>query len=333
MNPGRRTARFGAVAHRQRGGLAGRLTHATRRLLAGAALTLLAACGGGTSQIEPFEPVQMIVFGDEASLIRDDGLRYTVNPRNSTTGTVDCTSQPIWVQAVAKRLGFVFAGCDAADATGTKAQMRAAAGATVDDLKLQIDQQAEGPGFAAKSLATVLAGGNDILALYAQYPQRSEDDLIADARQRGERLALQVNRLVDLGPRVLLVTVPDLGLSPYALAQKAAYTDTDRAALISRLVSAFNSRVRTTILNDGRYIGLVLGDEAVQAMVRLPVVYGLKDATTAVCTVALPQCTDQTLVEGGSSASWLWAGDRQLAYGGQVQLGNLAVTRVIGNPF
>lgn len=331
MNPGRRTARFGAVAHRQRppGGLA----HAARLLLAGAALALLAACGGGTSQIEPFVPEQMVVFGDQASLIRADGLRYTVNAHNTTTGALDCTLQPIWVQAVAKRLGFVFAGCDAADATGIKAQMRAGAGATVDDLKLQIDQQAAGPGFAQKALATVLAGGNDILTLYAQYPQRSEDDLIAEARQRGERLAQQVNRLVDLGPRVLLVTLPDLGLSPYALAQKAAYSDTDRAALISRLVAAFNARLRTTILNDGRYIGMVLGDEAVQAIARLPGVYGLKDATTAVCTVALPNCTDQTLVEGGNSASWLWADDRHLAYGGQVQLGNLAVARVVGNPF
>jgi phospholipase/lecithinase/hemolysin len=294
---------------------------------------LVAACGGGTSQVEPFEPDQLVVFGDESSLVQADGRRYTVNPRNSTSGAIDCALQPIWTQAVAARLGFVFTGCNPADATGTPAQMRAAAGALADDVKAQIDQQLAAGGFSGNGLATVLAGGNDILALYAEFPRRSEEELLAEAGERGERLARQINRLVELGPRVLVTTVPDLGYSPYARAQQAAFTDTDRAALISRLVAAFNGSVRTTILNDGRYIGLVLGDEAVQAIARLPEAFGVKNVTSAACTVALPGCTDQTLAESASSAAWLWADDRHLAYAGHVQLGNLAVARATGNPF
>lgn len=321
MNPGRRTAQFG------------RLAQFGRQALAAAALAVLASCGGGSSQVEPFEPQQYVVFGDESSLITADGRRYTVNPHNTTTNAVDCTLQPIWTQAVASRFGFVFAECNPTGASSPLARMRARAGAGVDDVAAQIDAQLGDGGFVAKSLVTVLAGGNDVLALYGQFPQRSEEDLLAAARSLGERLALQVNRLVELGPRVLVATVPDLGLSPYALAQKAAYTDTDRAALISRLVAAFNARLRTTILNDGRYVGLVLGDEIVQSIARLPGAYGVKDATTAVCTVDLPACSDQTLVESGSSAMWLWADDRHLAYGGQLYLGNLAVSRVVGNPF
>jgi lysophospholipase L1-like esterase len=296
------------------------------------AAALMAACGGGTSQFEPFQPEQYVAFGDETSVIRSDGRRYTVNPLD-TAGALSCATQPIWTQAVATRFGFVFAECNPSGATSFKALMRAAAGARADDVKTQIDDQLARGGFAAKTLVTVLAGANDVLDLYGQYPRQTEEQLIAEARARGERLAQQVNRLVGIGPRVIVSTVPDVGLSPYALAQKAAFTDTDRAALISRLVAAFNARLRTTILNDGRYIGLVLADEVVQSIAKLPAVYGITNATGAVCTAALPDCTDQTLVESGSSAAWLWADDRRLAYGGHLRLGSLAVARAVGNPF
>lgn len=315
MNPGRRMART------------------ARLVLTGCvAAALMAACGGGTSQFEPFQPEQYVAFGDETSVIRSDGRRYTVNPLD-TAGALSCATQPIWTQAVATRFGFVFAECNPSGATSFKALMRAAAGARADDVKTQIDDQLARGGFAAKTLVTVLAGANDVLDLYGQYPRQTEEQLIAEARARGERLAQQVNRLVGIGPRVIVSTVPDVGLSPYALAQKAAFTDTDRAALISRLVAAFNARLRTTILNDGRYIGLVLADEVVQSIAKLPAVYGITNATGAVCTAALPDCTDQTLVESGSSAAWLWADDRRLAYGGHLRLGSLAVARAVGNPF
>ena len=315
MNPGRRTLR------------AARLV-----LTACAAAVLLAACGGGTSQFEPFEPEQYVAFGDETSLILGDGRRYTVNPLDAN-GALSCATQPIWTQAVATEFGFVFEECNPSGATTFKALMRAQAGARVDDVQAQIDAQLARGGFAAKTLVTVMAGANDILELYAAYPQQTEAQLIDEARARGERLAQQINRLVGIGPRVIVATVHDLGLSPYALAQKAAFTDTDRAALISRLVAAFNARVRTTILNDGRFIGLVLGDEAVQSIARLPGVYGISNATSGVCTVALPDCTDRTLVESGTSAGWLWADGTRLAYGAHLQIGTLAVARAKGNPF
>lgn len=316
MNPGRRMAQPARAA-----------------LAAALAGILIAACGGGTSQVEPFEPDQLVVFGDESSLVQADGRRYTVNPHNTSTGVVDCMLQPIWTQAVAARMGFVFTGCNPADASGTPAQMRAAAGAMADDVQAQIDAQAAAAGFSRNGLVTVLAGANDVLALYAQYPQRSEEELLAEAGTRGERLGKQINRLVELGPRVLVTTVPDLGYSPYARAQQAANTDTDRAALISRLVAAFNGGLRTTIVNDGRYIGLILADEAVQAIARVPEAFSVKNVSSAACTVALPECTDKTLVESASSATWLWADDRRLAYAGQVQIGSMAVARAVGNPF
>ena len=315
MNPGRRSTR---VAR-----------HVLASLCTAAALV---ACGGGTSQFEPFEPEQYVAFGDEGSLVRSDGRRYTVNPL-TTAGAIDCKSEPLWTQAVANQYGFVFQECNPDGATTFKARMQAQLGAKADDLKTQIDTQLATGGFAAKSLATVMLGANDVLELYAQYPTRSEDSITEELRARGVRLAEQVNRLVALGVRVIVVTAPDVGLSPYALAEKANNTDTDRSALMSRLVAAFNGRVRVNILNDGRFVGLVLADELVQSMSKFPSAYSLTDVTSAVCTVALPACTTGTLVASGTSSGWLWADSTRMAYGAQLRIGSQAVSRAVGNPF
>jgi hypothetical protein len=293
----------------------------------------LAGCGGGSTQYEPFVPDQYVAFGDETSTILADGRRYSVNTLTAF-GTVDCQVDPIWTQAVANQFEFVFEQCNPGGATTFKATMRAAPGALADDLKTQIDHQIANGGFTAKTLVTVMLGANDVLDLYAsRYPQETEEQLAAELRARGERLAQQVNRLVELGARVIVSTVPDLGITPYALQQKELHAGTDRAALISRLTAAFNGRVRVNILNDGRFVGLVLADETTQSIARFPSAYGVSNATSAACTTALPACTTQTLVEGGSSSAWLWADDRHLAYGGQARLGTLAVSRAVGNPF
>lgn len=310
-----------------------RFARSLRLGLAAAALAaLVAGCGGGSSQYEPFAPDRYIAFGDEASAILSDGRRYTVNPLKAD-GSIDCSTEPLWTQTLAKQYGFVFRECNPDGATTFKAEARAVPGAQADDLKRQIDEAVAAGSISGKVLATVMLGTNDVLALYATYPAQSEAQLTAELRSRGERLAQQVNRLVDLGARVIVSTAADVGMSPYAAAEKAAHTDTDRAALLQRLVSAFNSGVRVNILNDGRFVGLVLGDEAVQAMAKFPAVYGLVNSAEKVCTVALPDCTSGTLVTDGKSSTWLWADDRRLAYGGQNRLGSLALARALGNPF
>lgn len=304
-----------------------------RGALAAGLLAALVACGGGSSPIQPFVPDRYFALGDETSVITPSGRRYTVNALNTAGTAVDCRLEPIWVQALATQYGFVFAECNPDAATTIKALMRAAPGAKVADVRAQIDAQVAAGGFGAKDLATVLVGANDIVELYAMFPARSEEQLIADARARGEQLAAQVNRLVGLGPRVIVVTIPDVGLTPYALRQKAAFSDTDRAALLSRLTAAFNARLRVNILNDGRFVGLVLGDELTQTMVRAASAFGLSNVTEPLCTVAAPECTSATVVSGGTSTSYLWAHDRLLTFAGQQRLGSLAVDRAVNNPF
>lgn len=300
--------------------------------LVGFTAALLVACGGGTSQNEPFLPERVVALGDENSLITPAGLKYSVNAL-AASGAVDCSVNPLWVQNVLSSYGYVFPQCNPSNQLGPQGVMRASLGARVADLKTQVDAQVAAGGFGTKSLVTVLVGTHDVLDLYAEFPRRSEAELIAEARVRGEQLAAQVNRLVDLGAKVIISTVPDMGLSPFGLAQKAAVTDIDRSALLSRLTAALNGRLRVNVINDGRFIGLVLADEMVQAMSRSPISFGLVDAGKPVCAVALPDCTTSTLIESGNAGTYLWADSIRLSLGGHVQLGALARQRALNNPF
>lgn len=308
-----------------------RRTH--RIALALAVVAWLGGCGGGTSQVDPFVAQRVLAFGDETSALTMDGRKYGVNALAADM-SIDCVAEPIWVQAVANLYGLVFAECNPGAVADPGATSLAAAGAQAADLSAQVDVAEASPGFAQRTIATVLIGANDVLALYAEYPTRDEADLTAELAQRGAAIAAQVNRLVDQDVRVLIATVPDVGLSPFALAEKAAYTDTDRAALLTRLTTALNESIRVNIVNDGRKLGLVLGDDMVRVLAKFPSTYSLSNVTEAACgTVLPPDCVADGLVTGATSASWLWAGDRSLAYGGQRRLGDLARSRALNNPF
>lgn len=312
----------------------GFLSRPGRPALLAAAAALLVACGGGTSQVETFTAARVVALGDELSALTSDGRRYGINSLTEA-GAIDCASQPVWVQAVASVYGHVFAECNPNNVVDPKAIMRAAVNARVADVQVQIDTQLAAGGFGQRALATVLVGMHDVLDLYGQFPTVSRSELLVQARSQGELAGRQVNRLVNLDVRVLIATVPDQGLTPYAIAQKAANTDTDRAKLLSELTTEFNAGLRTTILNDGRFVGLVLADEMVQAMKVSPGSFGLANVTGEACldTAPLPTCTTQTLNTGADTATWLWADELRLAYGGQSRLGTLAATRARDNPF
>jgi len=314
-----------------------------RLALAGAVtVAALVACGGGTSQYDAFVAGRLIAFGDETSAITTSGQKYSTNGSTASTDasgttvyTLDCNAQPNWVQSLASLYGFVFAECNPGNVEAPQAIMRALPGTRVADIQVQIDAQIAAGGFRDKDLVAMLAGANDILEMYQQFPGRSEDDLTAELRQRGKALALQVNRLVEYGAKVIVATVPDMGLTPYAGKQRLEFNDTNRAELLSRLTAAFNEQLGVNILLDGRFVGLVQADLRTQAMAKSPGSFGLSNVSTAVCleTAPLPGCTDQTLVDGGSAAAWMWADDFWLAYGGQAQIGTLAVDRARRNPF
>jgi outer membrane lipase/esterase len=318
-----------------------RRTAADRVLATLLCTAAMASCGGGT-QLVAFAPTRLIAFGDEASVIEDinnnaNGRKYTVNAVKADLVTLDCKANPIWIQLVGGPYKLVFAQCNPDGLASPAGIIRAAPGATVADVAAQVDAQANATGFNAKDLVTVLAGANDIVAQYKQFPALDEAQITAAVEQAGTTLAAQVNRIGTLGGKVLVSTVPNLGLTPYARAEKAAHADTDRAALLSRLTARFNSKLRVGLINDGRMIGLLFTDESMQAIATNPGTFGYANVVDAVCDPAkaaqVTACTTQTLIAAGSGSTFLWADSLQMSPAGHSNLAGLALTRARGNPF
>lgn len=325
-----------------------------RRRALGAVLgaaSLLVGCGGAAST-EPFVPKRLIVLGDETSVLNSDGSKYSVNALDATDNSLlDCKGNPLWVQVLANAYGLTFLQCPNGAAPVT-ALIFAVAGAQVsgtDGIAAQIDRVG---GFVEKDLVTVLAGANDIFAQYALIesgdqvpgsctspPNPTCTGAMGVVQAAGRALAAQVNRIADLGGKVLISTVPDLGLTPFAISEDAITPG--RAALLTSLTEEFNVGLRLRIVNDGRRIGLLLIDETVQSMVKYPASYGLVNAKDAVCIAGLgpTACTSLTLVTAppgfppATASNYLWANDRLFSSSGHSQLGNLAYSRASSNPF
>jgi len=308
-----------------------------RALFCAALLAVLAACGGGgTSQVVTFAPTRVIVFGDETSVITDKGRKYGVNAVNSTyTDEISCSGNPNWVQSLASTYGVVFSQCNPSNLATTKGMMYATYGAKVADVATKIDAHFAIDTFGAKDLVPVLVGANDILELYKQFPAVTRAVLLADAGTRGRNLATQINRIANAGGKVLAVTVPDQGLTPYALTEKSNYADINRAQLLSDLTTEFNTQMRLNILEDGSKIGLVLADEAIQAIAKYPSSYGYTNVTDVNCwtTIDILDCTTLTTTSNTSGGTYLWANTLLLGPSGQSRIASLAQTRASSNPF
>jgi outer membrane lipase/esterase len=305
------------------------------------ALTLLASCGGG-DQIEPFVPERVVAFGDEASLIEedpgfsDDGRKYTVNgveratDGTTLTSTRDCTRNPIWVQVVANDYGYQFAEC-LTTSTTARAFTRAQVNSTVAMMSARITAYMTSPGFTDKDLVTIMVGTYDVLAAAGQ-PTR--DAALAAAAAAGTAAGAEVVRITDRGAKVIVATIPDVGVTPQGIAS-------GQASLLSELTTAFNSALRIKLQDvrgGGHSAGLVLGDELVLMMRRAPANYGIVNTVDAACANALPNCdeTDALLVTAARTnhaSDWLWAGPLQLGANAQSRLGSAAVHRARHNPF
>jgi hypothetical protein len=306
-----------------------------------AATGLLASCGGG-GQVDPFVPTRVLAFGDEWSVIEADGRKYTVNAFAQITvngvatddpTTIDCTRNPLWIQTVASAFSLAFDRC-LGTATGASGQILAQAGQKVADLPAQI-AGVTGNVLGERDLALVMIGMHDILELYGQYPTADQATLIAQAGDRGTLLGTKINQLALSGPAVVVLTVPDIGLSPFALAQNTSTGDATRSAFISRLVEKFNNSMSVALINDGRLIGLVYADVDVQTLAKFPAAFGFVNVNTAACkdTAPLPTCTTATLVDTATASAWLWADNLRPSPGLQARLGLLANNRARSNPF
>jgi len=318
-------------------------------LLAASLAAIVAGCGGGTSQVQPYHPNRVIVFGDEMSALVDDGnqnaWKYSINGVNPTTNLRDCTQAPNWAQGLANNYGFVFAECNPAGITNARAVMRARPNATVEDpingLGQQVSEQVAA-GLGTGDLVTVLIGTNDILELYAQVQSGfiSQTDAMNEAARRGTVAAKQVTRMLAMNTRAIVSTIPDLSKSPFA--RLADQLVAGSSTLIYNLVYQFNAYVRAEINNgvyDGHYYALVLADDMTNAAVSSPSSYMSAPANVSdpLCVVPLGICTntpsDLTTAPGASTTSYFWA---SLTFAGPVLHGRMAssaVSRATSNPF
>ena len=325
----------------------------TRRIglaLSTAWLLLLASCGGGELVTE-FKPQRIVAFGDQTSVITQQGQvdpvtqqpyaasgrKFTVNALETTTGAPLCQSNPNWVQYLALSFTLPFPQCNPDNAAAPSVD-HAANGAKVADLVTQIDAHLAGDTFGNTDLVTVLVGANDILEQYALYPAQDEGTITAVLEQRGTQLAQQVARIAAAGGKVIVSTVLNQGTTPFGLTERAAHDAADdRAALLGRLTSRFNAKLRVGLLDQsGRNVGLVLGDEVVQTYINFPELGPFVNVTEPACTAALPDCTTATLVDaakGTSGAGYLWADSHELGAAGHRVLGDAANTRARNNPF
>lgn len=315
-------------------------------LLSALVAGLFAACGGGTSQIEAFQPARLIILGDEHSVIVDDGAangrKYSINGLDATTRVRDCLLLPNWAQSLATVYGFVFAECNKA-AAAPKAFMRAKVGATVEDpaigLAAQLAEQTTlGGAVTSTDMVGVMIGANDLLSLAdrMQAGSLTQDAAVAEARRLGTVVAERVNQLLATGARAMVVTAPDMGYSPHVLALDRV--SPGLAERVRTLTFEFNATLRTGIdpaRYDGRNYGLVLADDVVQSMARLPAIYGLSNVVDGVCQKVLPDCNAiaADLIGDVSISSYLWADARHMTPTVHAQIATQAVSRAQNNPF
>jgi hypothetical protein len=319
------------------------LSRVAARAAAGiVAVAALASCGGGTYQVTAFVPARILTFGDESNkLVTAQGLKYSVNGLSTATNQVDCSLNPLWVQALAASYALVYANCNVEAVASPAAIDLATLNATVDDVVNQVDAFQAGDTFNGNDLVTIWVGAHDVLNEYQANGTGDDATALGNMLASGATLANTVNAIAATGAKVILLTMPDMGSSPFAYVEEQR-GDFDRRQLLSDMSTQFNLGLRSNILNDGSKIGLVLVDDFTRNAVRSPGSFGVisfpDQSYACLDSAPLPTCTTDTISPDPSTgvlptAGYLWADPTHLAPVGQTYIGNQAVGRAHSNPF
>lgn len=247
--------------------------------------------------------VVVVQYEDLPTLANDNGTTSTQAVDINYRYLYSCFDKPLWIQIVARSYGKGYnSQCPMEGGTG--AVTYAEGGAKVAAVVNQV--AAHRGELTSDTLVTLMAGQNDVLELYAQLKANTItlDSARAELKNRGGTLAAIANDIIKTGARVLLVRLPDLGLSPLA-------REDGRTSDLSKLTLAFNEGILNKITNDGRKIALFNFYDYTSYMdeyVRDGRSYdNISNISTALCsnTVYKP---DTTQVTGGSVAP-SYAGD------------------------
>lgn len=261
-----------------------------------------------------------------------------------------CYDSPLWIQIVARNYGKGYnSQCPMEGGTG--AVTYAEGGAKVASVATQV--AAHRGELNSETLVTLMAGQNDVLELYAQLKANAItlDSARAELTNRGGALAAIANDIIKTGARVLLVRLPDLGLSPLA-------REEGRTEDLRKLTLAFNEGILNKITNDGRKIALFnfydytnYMDEYVRdnrtydnignmsAPLCSDTVYKPDTTQVAGGSVAplyagdgLLYCSSLTLNSGASTTSYFWASKTNMGPAAHSSLGTRAYDLADNNP-
>lgn len=318
-----------------------------RATLALCAAAVLSACGGG-DRAEPYVPTRLVAFGDELSVIDDtitvtatntvtgaptssgsgNGVKYTINGFNGTTGALDCTINPIWVQILASDFGMAFKEC-AGTYTTFAAESRAFKGAkTADAVARMVTLRTTAPVPTASTLATVQVGMNDVIDLAQQVRAGlAEATATAQIEALAVQLTTEISNYTVAGIGILVATIPDVSYAPYP-----AVASLD-AGVMHRLTWAFNQKIRNTLPLDGHKVALVSGtpygfSTGSSNTGDYTVGSGYTNARNCVAGTNTPNCTTSTLNDAGKINNWIWADDLYPGPYTHYSMGTTAYTRV-----
>jgi phospholipase/lecithinase/hemolysin len=175
----------------------------------------------------------------------------------------------------------------------------------------QIDNfLAHGSGsFAEDDLVTVFAGGNDVFMQVATFeamvaagmdPQAAATAVVTAMGQAGAELAAYVKaKIVANGAtRVVVVNLPDVSLTPYALA--AEQEEPGAQALVLQMAQTFNAQLAGGLSGTDENVMVVDLFTASQAQSAAPAQFGLTNVTSPACDLSVVStsllCTVDTLV-------------------------------------
>lgn len=237
-----------------------------------------------------------------------------------------------WVQSLAMAYGssLTFGGayCPAdGEAFHGNAQSYAAWGSNVASTVAQINASLNRGELGKGTLVTVFAGQQDVITESDSSNPADFDAARALMAKSATDLVAALEKISNTGAKVIVVNVPNLGLSPLALR-------TSRAARLQLLSAGFNrelsNAIQRTSSNAGRRYVIVdayaaFGSSATSATDFACDVDNMKKPDGSVASSAqekLLYCTSASLKVGGSSK--LWADESHLGPAGHATLAALA---------
>lgn len=286
----------------------------------------------------------------------EDGVDFTgVTLPVTYTYAYNCAANPLWVQLLASSFGLGFKDqCPSEGASG--AVTYAENGATVATTATQVATHRGRLG--SGTLVTMMAGQNDILNAFALVKAGTLPLASAKAEMtaQGGALAAIVNDIIKTGARVLVVKLPDMGVSPLARENGGVWAST-----LTELTLAFNNGILNKITNDGTKIGLVnLYDYTHyirEANDRGNSYDNIVNSSVSVCTSATVNQPDGTALSGTSTGplyggdpllycnsenksssvaspgNYFWSDKAHMGVGGHAFLAARAYERADDNPF